>query len=419
MSYKPFLKKISELMSLNEQDFSLLMQPNNVLKADLTVSGNTYPAFRVQYNNARGPYKGGIRFHPEVDEEEVTDLAFWMTIKTAIADIPLGGGKGGIRVNPKNLNKQELEELSRAFVKAFYQHLGPQKDVPAPDVYTTPQIMAWMLDEYEILTGSPAPAMITGKPLDKGGSEVRDIATALGGVYVLEEAVKKINLLGRRVAIQGYGNAGAIAAKLLHDRGFKVVAVSDSKGALYNEKGIDPEKALKIKQEHGKLICNCANNICIKEGSYEEGCKHISNQELLELDVDILVPAALANVITAENANNIKAKIIVELANGPTTKEAGEILHQREILVLPDILANAGGVTVSCFEWMQNLRNEHWPASQVKEELQKKMVSAFDQIWEEYSQNEHDFRTNAYIHAIKKILAAEKKESDISSSKYI
>ena len=398
-------------MSLNEQELSLLMQPNHVHKAELSISGNTYPAFRVQYNNARGPYKGGIRFHPEVDEEEVTDLAFWMSIKTAVADIPLGGGKGGVRVNPKELSAKELEQLSRAFVKAFYQYIGPQKDIPAPDVYTTPQIMAWMLDEYETLTGAPAPAMITGKPLDKGGSEVRDIATALGGVYVLEEAVKKTNLLGKTVAIQGFGNAGAIAAELLHERGFKVVAVSDSKGALYNAKGIDPLKALNIKKEHGKLICNCTNNICIKEGPEEAGCKHISNQELLELDVDILVPAALADVITAENANNIKAKIIVELANGPTTKEAGEILHQKNILVLPDILANAGGVTVSYFEWLQNLRNEHWPAEQVKEQLQQKMVAAFDQIWDEYSQNEHDFRTNAYIHAIKKILQAEKSKT--------
>src|SRR3989344_5267057 len=290
-----FLKKIAPLTDLSKEQLNKLQTPDRVLEAPLTVSGKTYPAWRVQFNNARGPYKGGIRFHPEVNRDEVASLAFWMTIKTAVADLPFGGGKGGVQVDPKKLSLKELEELSRAYIRAFYKHLGPNADVPAPDVYTTPEIMAWMLDEYEKLTHTHAPAMITGKPLEKGGSLVRDIATALGGVYVLEEAVKKISLAGKKVAIQGFGNAGRTMAHLLHERGYSVVAVSDSQGGIFSEQqsGFDIPKVEKIKDEKGSVNFFLAKN---------SSCKKISNEELLELPVDILIPAALSDVITKKNA---------------------------------------------------------------------------------------------------------------------
>ena len=255
---KQFLIKISALAGLSEEELTLLQTPQNILKADLQVAGKSYPAYRVQFNNARGPYKGGIRFHPEVDESEVTALAFWMTLKTAVADIPLGGGKGGVTVDPRDLSSEELQELSRAFIRAFHEHLGPQKDVPAPDVYTTPQIMSWMRDEFEKINKSSVPGVITGKPLEYGGSKVRDIATALGGVYVLEEAVKKLSLTGKKVVIQGFGNAGMNAAKLLAKRDFSIVGVSDSKGAVYNAAGLDVTELVKVKSET-KSVVNYAN----------------------------------------------------------------------------------------------------------------------------------------------------------------
>ncbi|MBI2667073.1 Glu/Leu/Phe/Val dehydrogenase [Candidatus Woesearchaeota archaeon] len=394
-----FLKKIAPLAELSKEQLQKLQTPDRVLASHLTVSGKKYPAWRVQFNNARGPYKGGIRFHPEVNEDEVTSLAFWMSIKTAVADLPFGGGKGGVQVDPKKLSAKELEELSRAYIRAFYQHLGPDTDVPAPDVYTTPEIMAWMLDEYEKLTHTKAPAMITGKPIEKGGSLVRDIATALGGVYILEEAVNKLNLsekkvalkVALKVAIQGFGNAGRTMARLLHERGYSVVAVSDSQGGIFAEKGLPIEEVEKIKDEKGSVIFFPA--------------KKITNEELLTLPVDIIIPAALSEVITKDNAAYIKAKIVLELANGPTTPEADEILYKKNILVLPDVLANAGGVSVSYFEWLQNKKNEHWSAEKVNEELQKKMVKAFNLIWNEYEKSKNiNFRTVTYVQAIKKIV---------------
>jgi len=390
-----FLDKIGKIANLNEKELNLLKNAENELQAELEVNGKKYPAYRVQYNSARGPYKGGIRYHPEVDLDEVKALAFWMSLKTAVADVPMGGGKGGITVNPKELSDEEIEELSRKWVQAFYKSIGPTKDIPAPDVYTTPQIMAWMVDEYEKLIGEKAPGMITGKPIEVGGSLVRDIATALGGVYVLEEAVKKIGLNEKTVAIQGFGNAGMNAAKLLVERGFKIVAVSDSKGGILNNEGLNFEELIKVKSESGSVV-----NV--------EYAEKISNSELLELNVAVLVPSALANVITAENAANVKAKVIVELANGPTTPEADEILHSANVLVLPDILANAGGVTVSYFEWVQNNYGYYWDAETVKSRLKEKMVTAFGKVWDGYSKNDYDFRTNTYVLAVKKILAVEK-----------
>ena len=395
-----FLEKIAPLANLTKKEIKLLQTPDNVFKAELTVNGKKYPAYRVQFNNARGQYKGGIRYHPEVSEDEVTSLAFWMTIKTAVTDLPFGGAKGGVTVDPKKLSKKELEQLSRAYVRAFYKHLGPDTDIPAPDVYTTPEIMGWMLDEYQKLTGKKAPAFITGKPLGLGGSKVRDIATALGGVYVLEEAVKKIGLKEKKVAIMGFGNAGMNMAKLLRQRGYTIVAVSDSKGGIYDTKGLDVEEIIKVKETKGTVT------------GYAKADK-ISNEELLESNCSILIPSALSGVITNKNAKNIKARIVLELANGPTTREADEILSTRKVLVLPDILANAGGVTVSYFEWVQNKKDESWSEQEIKKKLQGKMVSAFQQIWKEFTDGKKSFRTAAYILALKKIVAAEKNRKRI------
>ncbi len=390
---KKLLDKISSLENLSEKEVELLNTPQNILKASLEVNGKNYPAYRVQFNNARGPFKGGIRFHPEVDLDEVSSLSFWMSLKTAVVDLPLGGGKGGVTVNPKELSIEEIEELSRAYVRAFHANLGSDKDIPAPDVYTTPQIMVWMLDEFEKITGKKDPGMITGKPIENGGSYVRDIATALGGVYVLEEAIKKVDV-EKRVAIQGFGNAGMTAAKLLHERGFSIVAVSDSKGGIYNENGLNLISVIDAKKNQGSVSKYVAS-----------GASVITNRELLALDCDILVPSALGEVITRSNVSDVKAKIILELANGPTTPEADEILFSKGVMVIPDILANAGGVTVSCFEWQQNVANERWEEEDIKRKLHSKMVAAFENVWT----TEYDLRTSSYRYAIKSILEAERK----------
>ncbi len=394
-----FLHKIAPLAHLSERELRLLQTPEYIHHAELLIAGKKYPAYRVQFNSARGPYKGGIRFHPQVTEDEVKSLAFWMTLKCAVADLPLGGGKGGVTVDPKQLSEQELEKLSRAYVQAFHKHLGSNIDIPAPDVYTTPQIMAWMLDEYEKIVGFKDPGMITGKPLEKGGSLVRDIATALGGVYVLEEAVHKLNLVQKTVAIQGFGNAGMNMAKLLTKQGYAIVAVSDSQGGIYNAQGLDIAQVISIKEKTGSVINYPAQKI--------------TNEDLLTCNCTILIPSALENVITKNNAQNIKAKIVLELANGPTTPEADVILHKNKVLVIPDILANAGGVTVSCFEWQQNNAHVKWDAETVKKRLKEKQVSAFTQLWKVYSSNTYDFRTATYIHAIKKVIEAEKKRGKV------
>lgn len=390
-----FIDKIGSIANLNNDELELLKTPQRSYKADLEVNGKNYNAYRIQFNDARGPTKGGIRFHPGVSEDEVKALSFWMTLKTAVVNVPYGGGKGGITVNPKELSQEELEKLSREFVRAFHPFIGPTKDIPAPDVYTNGQIMSWMLDEYESIKGEHAPGMITGKPLELGGSLVRDIATALGGVYVLEDAMKKLNIDSKNVIIQGFGNAGMNAAKLLVERGYTIIGVSDSKGAVYNQDGFNVEELIKIKNETGSVT------------NSEVGEK-LSNMEFLSKECDVLIPAALENSITKDNAGSINTKIIVELANGPTTVEADEILHKKNVLVLPDILANAGGVTVSYFEWVQNNMGYYWEENEIKTKLEKKMISSFNEIWLNYNSNEHDFRTNTYIYAINKILKAEK-----------
>jgi glutamate dehydrogenase/leucine dehydrogenase len=350
-----------------------------------------FEGYRVEYNNTFGPYKGGIRYHQDTEINEVKALAFWMALKCAVANIPMGGGKGGITVNPKELSKAELERLSRGWVQRLSDILGPTKDVPAPDVNTTPEIMEWMADEYAKITGDTTGAVITGKPLDKGGSEGRGTATAQGGFFVFEAFKKELGLTDKsKVIIQGFGNAGSYAALIWSKAGHTVLAVSDSKGAVYNENGLDIEKLMEHKKNTGTL-------------AHFEGAKEITNEELLEIECDLLIPAAFENQITEKNASKIKAKAILELANGPVTPEADEILFERKIPVVPDILANSGGVTVSYFEWEQNMKKEHWSEKEVFEKLQPMLEDASLEIIKRAKESNTDFRRGAFILALDRI----------------
>jgi glutamate dehydrogenase/leucine dehydrogenase len=406
------LDRAAQMMSLDPNIHARLKQPDRVLSASIPVvmdDGHVrvFTGYRSQFNNTLGVYKGGIRYHPGVTEDEVKALSFWMMIKCAAVSVPFGGGKGGVAVNPKELSERELEQLSRGYVRALWRNLGSQIDVPAPDVYTNATIMNWMRREYEAIVGHEDPGMITGKPLDQGGSEVRQYATAQGGVHCVLELSGKMGWepTNTTVAVQGYGNAGSYMAKILHSHGFKIIAVSDSKGGVFAEDGIIPEKAQAIKIAGGVLGCYCVGTVCnINEEVSEDGpCRKITNEQLLELDVDILIPAALENVITKENAQRVKAKAIVELANGPTTPEADKMLAEKGIVVVPDVLANAGGVTVSYFEWDQNVRGEHWSEEDVLKKLESHIVSAFHDIWDVMEQYKTDMRTAAFIKAIERV----------------
>ena len=351
--------------------------------------------YRVQHNNALGPYKGGIRFHPKVNLDEVKSLAFWMAIKCAVANIPYGGGKGGVSVNPKQLSRKELERLSRGFIRAIADCIGPDKDVPAPDVYTNAQVMDWMEDEYSRITGDATGAVITGKSVANGGHEGREDATARGGFYVFQEAVKKFGIpKNATIAIQGFGNAGYFMAKFLQDAGYKVIAVSDSKAADYAKGGIEVD-AVKERKEKTGAVC--------------EGAECLSNEQLLELPVDVLVPAALENQITEKNASRIKAKFILELANGPTTPQAEEILEKRGITIIPDVLANAGGVVGSYFEWKQNKDKTRWTLDKYHAELEKIMRREFNAVYDFSKQKKVSMRTAAFALALQRIEQATKK----------
>jgi len=357
-----------------------------------------FTGYRVQHCDAKGPYKGGIRYHPDVTLNEVRALAVWMTMKCAVVDIPYGGAKGGVACNPKEMSQGELERLTRRYTAMIYDIIGPHKDIPAPDVYTNPQTMAWIMDTYSQIRGVRTPEIVTGKPINIGGSEGRETATSRGLIFCVREAAKHIGLKlkGSTAAIQGYGNAGSNAAIFLHEMGCKIIAVSDSKGGTYNPNGIDPIKILEHKKKTGSVI-------------KFEGCKNITNEELLELECDILVPAALENVITRTNAAKIKAKIIAEAANGPTTPEVGEILYKKGkkgILVIPDILANAGGVTCSYFEWTQNLNREHWSKEEVDHKLEQKMVRAFEDVLKVSREYGIDMSSAAYVLAVSRVADA-------------
>lgn len=393
-----------------------LKTPEQVLEGTIEVTmdnGKTqsFPAYRSQHNRARGPYKGGIRFHPNVSLDEVKALSMWMTWKCAVTGIPYGGGKGGVVVDPRGLSVTELERLSRAYARFLGANVGPWHDVPAPDVNTTGQIMAWMVDEWEktvskdvILQTNPL-ATFTGKPLDLGGSEGREEATGLGGVYVLEELAKVLGWKRKQditIAVQGFGNVGYWFAHHADALGYKVVAVSDSRGGVYVENGLNPVKTLECKKEHGEISkCSCDDNHCdLKLG------RVITNEELLELDVDVIVPAALENVITKDNAARIKAKYIIEMANGPVTPEADEVLTKNGVISIPDVLANAGGVTTSYFEWVQNLAGYYWSKEEVLAKLQPLMVSAFRQMWQMHTSEKLTPREATYVAAIKKVVDA-------------
>ena len=397
------LEKAAKVINLDKQALNILKEPMQILQVRIPVKmddGRTevFTGFRVHYNNARGPVKGGIRFHPEESLSTVKALAAWMTWKTAIIDIPLGGAKGGIICDTKKLSAGELERLSRAYVRALGEYIGPEVDVPAPDVYTTPQIMAWMMDEYENIVRRSAPGVITGKPLELGGSLGRGDATAKGGMYVLREGAKKLglDLSKATVAIQGFGNAGQFAVKLVQEHFHsKVVAVSDTKSGIYSEKGINFDALM----EHKKKTGSVANF---------PGTKNITNEELLELNVDVLIPAAIENQLTAKNADKVKAKIILELANGPTTPDADEIFFKKKILLLPDFLANSGGVTVSYFEWVQNVGGYYWDLDEVYSRLDKKMTKATKEVLDAAEKYKIDTRTAAYTISVKRVADAMK-----------
>jgi len=357
---------------------------------------NTFRGFRVQYNDARGPAKGGIRFHWEETIDTVRALAAWMTWKTAVVDIPLGGAKGGIIVDPRQLTQTELERLCRGYMRNIARFIGITKDVPAPDVYTNPQIMAWMVDEYEVLVGHHEPGAITGKPLQLGGSAGREDATARGGIYTLREAadVLGMDLSGKTAAIQGYGNAGTFAHQLAEELlGMKVIAVSDSRGGIINTKGLPYAETYAHKRATGAV-------------SGFKGCDEITNEELLELDVDVLFPSALENVITEENAPRIKAKISAELANGPTTPEADDILYENGVYVIPDFLCNAGGVTVSYFEMVQNGYQYYWSEDMVHDRLDEKMTRAFHAVHNMADKQKVNNRVAAYLVAVDRVAQA-------------
>jgi glutamate dehydrogenase/leucine dehydrogenase len=354
-----------------------------------------FEGFRVQHSNARGPYKGGIRFHPEVSLNEVKALAAWMTWKTAVVGVPFGGAKGGVRVDPKTLSAGELERLSRTYVRAFFPLLGPEVDIPAPDVNTTPQIMAWMTDEYSHLAGRLTPASFTGKPLQIGGLAGRESSTSLGGVMVLEEHLRTLSRRAARmtVTIQGFGNAGQHAAHLLSQRGFRIIAVSDTSGCIMRAKGLDCKKLVRHKKAAGSVQSFA--------GSYP-----ISPQAFLGLRTDVLIPAALQNVITKSNERRVRARVILELANGPVSHEADVRLAQRGVTVIPDILANAGGVAGSYCEWVQNRQGEVWTESQTHAKLRSRMVQAFALVHKTRTRHATDYRTAAYIVALTRVREA-------------
>ncbi|WP_068985279.1 MULTISPECIES: Glu/Leu/Phe/Val family dehydrogenase [Lysinibacillus] len=386
-------------LGYDEAMYELLKEPLRMLQVRIPVKmddGTTkvFTGYRAQHNDAVGPTKGGVRFHPAVSEEEVKALSMWMTLKCGIVDLPYGGGKGGVICDPRQMSMGEIERLSRGYVRAVSQIVGPTKDIPAPDVFTNAQIMAWMMDEYSRMDEFNSPGFITGKPLVLGGSQGRDRATAQGVTIVIQEAAKKrdIDLKGARVVIQGFGNAGSFLAKFMHDLGAKVIGISDAYGALHDPEGLDIEYLLDRRDSFGTVTTLFENTI--------------SNKELLELDCDILVPAAIENQITAENAHNIKANIVVEAANGPTTAEATRILTERGILLVPDVLASAGGVTVSYFEWVQNNQGYYWTEEEVEERLYKKMVDAFENVYTTATTRNINMRLAAYMVGVRRTAEA-------------
>ncbi|MBT2601752.1 Glu/Leu/Phe/Val dehydrogenase [Peribacillus frigoritolerans] len=393
------IKEALDKLGYSEEVFELLKEPLRMLTVRIPIkmddnSTKIFTGYRAQHNDAVGPTKGGIRFHPEVDEEEVKALSMWMSLKCGIVNLPYGGGKGGIICDPRQMSIGELERLSRGYVRAISQIVGPTKDIPAPDVYTNSQIMAWMMDEYSRIREHDSPGFITGKPLVLGGSHGREKATAQGVTICIEEAAKRkgIELKGARIIVQGFGNAGSFLAKFMHDAGAKVIGISDAYGAIYKPEGLDIDYLLDKRDSFGTVTTLFDHTI--------------TNQELLEQDCDILVPAAISNQITKENAHLIKAQIVVEAANGPTTLEATKILTERNVLLVPDVLASSGGVTVSYFEWVQNNQGYYWEDEEVQTKLKALLVNSFNQIYEMSETRKVDMRLAAYMVGVRKMAEA-------------
>ncbi|WP_026683318.1 Glu/Leu/Phe/Val family dehydrogenase [Heyndrickxia coagulans] len=398
-STQTIIHEALEKLGYPEEVYELLKEPVRMLTVKIPVrmddgTVKIFTGYRAQHNDAVGPTKGGVRFHPDVTENEVKALSIWMTLKCGIVNLPYGGGKGGIICDPRKMSFRELENLSRGYVRAISQIVGPTKDIPAPDVFTNSQIMAWMMDEYSRIDEFNSPGFITGKPLVLGGSHGRESATAKGVTICIREAARKkgIDLKGARVVIQGFGNAGSFLAKFMHDAGAKVIGISDAYGALHDPEGLDIDYLLDRRDSFGTVTTLFKNTI--------------TNKELLELDCDILVPAAIENQITEENAHNIRAKIVVEAANGPTTLEATEILTNRGILLVPDVLASAGGVTVSYFEWVQNNQGYYWTEEEVEEKLEKVLVQAFNTVYNTSRSRRVNMRLAAYMIGVRRVAEA-------------
>lgn len=409
--YNPYQNMLSVLddaaegLGLKYDDYITLRYPERELLVSVPVvmdDGHTevYEGYRVQHSSSRGPCKGGIRFHPDTDLDEVKALAAWMTWKCAVVNIPYGGAKGAIRCDPAKLSESELRKMTRRYTAMILPILGPEKDIPAPDVNTDEKVMAWIMDTFSMFKGYSVPAVVTGKPLEIGGSLGRREATGRGVMFILLNILEKLNLEEKNltVGVQGFGNVGSVVAKLLIEKGFKIVAISDASGAFYNKEGINVEKAIRYSENNKRLL----------KGYTENGMQVITNDNLLKLDVDILIPAAIENQITKDIANNIRAKIIVEAANGPTTKEADEILEKKGIVTVPDILANAGGVVVSYFEWVQNAQSFMWDEDYINNNLKKILKRAFEEVWRMHIEKGVSLRLAAYMVALERVVKANK-----------
>ncbi|MCI0597545.1 Glu/Leu/Phe/Val dehydrogenase [Candidatus Parcubacteria bacterium] len=410
--FRQNVEKAAGLLGLSEEERTRLTTPDRVLRADLTIALDaggqaTFPAYRVQFNNARGPYKGGIRFHPDADEDEVTALAAMMAIKCAVVDIPFGGAKGGVAVDPKKLSARELHKVARAYVRAFGEHLGPDKDVPAPDVATNAELMGVMRLEYENIVGHPSPAFITGKPLSQGGIVGRDTATADGAIFVLASllADNHKDPASLSAAIQGAGNAGAQAAHLLSAMGVRVKSIADQSGSLICAGHVDVETTLSIKSAKGSVrAAYCEGTVCDAARMEKDKAQVLPSDAVLYDDVDILVPAALEEQIRMDNVDKVRADIVLEVANGPTTPEADEVLGKRGVAVIPDVLSNAGGVTVSYFEWLQNKSGEAWDTARVHDRLSETMQDAYRDVADFALSHSITLREAAYALALSRIL---------------